>query len=388
MRLNELNKEEYKKRTAILQKKLKENNIDAMIAYGSECESSTVRYFTGFWPFFDFVSLVIPKEGEPVLLTGGPESSDFAKEFSKVGNIKIHSLLVETSSPEWIRKENEYNFANIFNKIIKVKPKKIGITNWNIFPHVLFEDLRSACPDTEFIIIDDIVLSIKSIKSKEEIPYIVKAYEITEDAMKKAINNIKPGMKEWEVEAIASSSIFQMGAERLPFPVWVCSGYNTRLSLSRSTNKVIDRNELIQLTFGTQFMGYCGTMCRPLSFGKPRENAENLMNIGLEAINYALDNIKPGKLSSDIFQGYYNILTKYNLEKFSLYGPAHGTGSSEVEGLWLSKSSNFIIEPNMLFNIDIWISDGEYGLRYEDGILITENGLKELTKFRREVIIL
>jgi Xaa-Pro aminopeptidase len=42
----------------------------------------------------------------------------------------------------------------------------------------------------------------------------------------------------------------------------------------------------------------------------------------------------------------------------------------------------------MLFNIDIWLSDGINGLRYEDGVLVTEKGLKQLTSYRREKIIL
>ncbi len=81
-------------------------------------------------------------------------------------------------------------------------------------------------------------------------------------------------------------------------------------------------------------------------------------------------------------------MSKYDLEKFALYGPAHGTGHSEVEGLWLSRSADFIIQPGMLFNIDIWLSDGINGLRYEDGVLVTEKGLKQLTSYRREKIIL
>jgi len=57
-----------------------------------------------------------------------------------------------------------------------------------------------------------------------------------------------------------------------------------------------------------------------------------------------------------------------------------------VEGLWLAKNASFVIKEGMLFNIDIWLSDGKNGLRYEDGIFVTEKGIKELTSFRREII--
>ena len=86
MRIKELPKEEYEKRVEKLQSLMKKNDLDLIACYSSECESGVIRYFTGFWPFFDFASLLIPREGEPILLTGGPESADFAKVSSKIKN--------------------------------------------------------------------------------------------------------------------------------------------------------------------------------------------------------------------------------------------------------------------------------------------------------------
>ncbi len=180
--------------------------------------------------------------------------------------------------------------------------------------------------------------------------------------------------------------MLELGAEGMPYPAWVCSGPNTILSLCRSTDRAIQKNELVQFTFGAKYMGYSGNMCRPFSIGKVPEKAKRLIDVALEAMNYALEAIRPGIPASEVFGGYYNILSKYGYEEFTLYGPAHGTGSSEVEDLWLAKNANFNIEPNMLFNIDIWLSDGSYGLRFEDGVLVTKDGLRELTSYRREVI--
>ncbi|MCX6090488.1 MAG: hypothetical protein NTX88_09025 [Candidatus Atribacteria bacterium] len=78
----------------------------------------------------------------------------------------------------------------------------------------------------------------------------------------------------------------------------------------------------------------------------------------------------------------------YGWEKFTLYGPAHGTGVSEGEDLWLWGESHFPIQPNMVFNIDIWLTDGEIGMRYEDGILVTARGIRELSSYHREIIVL
>ena len=133
-------------------------------------------------------------------------------------------------------------------------------------------------------------------------------------------------------------------------------------------------------------MGYCGNMCRAFSFGTMPKLARKLIEVALEAMAYTIETVKPGIEASSVFDGYYSILAKYGFENFTLYGPAHGTGHSEVDGLWLAKEADFIIEPNMLFNVDVWLCDGEYGLRIEDGILVTERGVRELTSYRREVI--
>jgi Xaa-Pro aminopeptidase len=144
----------------------------------------------------------------------------------------------------------------------------------------------------------------------------------------------------------------------------------------------------VQLTFGARYMGYCGNMCRPFSIGAPPERVRTLMEVALEGVDRALRDIRPGALAADVFQGYHTLLASHGLEKFTLYGPAHGTGTSEVEGLWLGAGSDLVIQSGMQFNIDVWLGDGEYGIRYEDGILVTEDGVEELTSYRREVIVL
>jgi Xaa-Pro aminopeptidase len=388
MRLKPLEKSEYKRRIQKLQKILKEEEIDVLVGYSSECESAASRYLSGFWPFFDFSAVVVPAEGTPVLVTGGPESLEFARVFSRIRDIRVNPLLVESSAPEWVPKVTGEGFDTIVLDVCGSTPKRIGVANWNIFPHIIFEDLKKAAPMAEYVPADDLILRVQSIKSEVEIPYIVEAYRITEEAMKAALEEVRPGMCEYELEMVARRKMLELGAEGMPYPAWVCSGPNTRLSLCRSTNREIEKNELVQFTFGAKYMGYCGNMCRPFAIGNVPKAAQKLMEVALEAMSYALGRIRPGVAAREIFNGYYDILKKYGYEEFTLYGPAHGTGSSEVEGMWLAGNADFTVEPNMLFNIDIWLSDGTIGLRYEDGVLVTGDGLRELTGYRREVIVL
>ena len=88
-----------------LQVELAHADLDVLITYSSESESASSRYLADFWPFFDFAAVVVPREGPAALVTGGPESYQFAKQFSRIKNIHIHPLFVETQRqigcPRW-----------------------------------------------------------------------------------------------------------------------------------------------------------------------------------------------------------------------------------------------------------------------------------------------
>lgn len=380
-------KEEYLERIRKVQQEMKKKNLDLLVTYSSECESANSRYLADFLPFFDFAGVAIPASGEAVLLTGGPESLEFARRFSKLEDIRVHPMFVETSAPEWVPKVNEIDFSSLIEELFEgEKISRIGIAGSNIFPHPIFEDLKEGSGGAEIVPADEVLLKVRSIKSENEIKLLEEAYRITEEAMKEALSYAEEGRMEWEIEAKARSVMYSLGAEGTSYPVWVCSGPNTKLSLCRSTDRKVGKNELVQLSLGAKYKGYCGNMCRPFVIGKPSDNVKELMEVGLESEQKAIESIGPGLKAAEVYRIFKDILDKYGLGEFALYGPAHGTGMQECEGPWLDDKSGITIQPNMVFNVDIWLSDGEAGLRYEDGIWVTETGVKELTTYRREII--
>jgi Xaa-Pro aminopeptidase len=372
---------DYERRVERLQKEMVNADLDVILTYSSESEPASSRYLADFWPFFDFAGVVVPREGPPALITGGPESYEFAEQFSRIRALHIHPLFVESSAPDWVPEVEYEDLASILSSVCSSPPHRIGVTDWNIFPHPIYVDLQKAAPGADIVPADDVLLRARAIKSEYEMAVIRKAY-------RDVLNGVGEGQIEWEIEAGAHATMRRMGAEGTSYPIWVCSGPNTHQSLCRSTHRRIKRNELVQLTFGARYMGYCGNMCRPFSIGEPPEKARKLMSVALEGVEGALRDIRPGVAARDVFKNYHDTLARYGYEEFTLYGPAHGTGTSEVEGLWLGAGSDLIIQPGMQFNVDVWLSDGEYGLRYEDGILVTEDGIEELTSYRREIIIL
>lgn len=380
-------KEEFLERVRKIQVKMKDEQLDIIVTHACECESANVRYLSNFWAVFDFAGVVIPKTGEAVLLTGGPESYEFARTFSQIDDVRVHPLYVETSAPEWDKTTDNYNFKKLFNKLeSRFEIKKIGIANENIIPYKIIKDIEKAAPNAVFTNADDILLESRWYKSENEIALLKKAYEITEEGVKRVIETLKPGMTEWQIESIWRGEVYKLGAEGTSYPVWVTSGPSTFQSLCRSTERVIEDNDMVQLTFGAKYKGYCGNMCRPVIIGKIPQRHEYMIKVAFEALEDTLDTIRPGVLFKDVYNKFRDRLDKNGFPNSNLYGPAHGTGLQECEGPWVDNRTDLVFKKNMAFNIDIWVADDKFGVRYEDGVIINETGIDILTNYRREII--
>jgi len=383
--LNRIPDQEYKERVVRVQAEMEKRQLDLLLAYSCECESANVRYLADFKPCFDFAGVLVPRQGEPALITGGPESIVYAQAFSRIKKILIHPFFLETSAPDYSETKN-IRFSDIIQVAKDLEIKRAGVAGSNIMPTAIYRDLQKALLGAEIVEADDLLFKVRMIKSDNELKILERAYKITEAAMKAAIDYTEAGKREWEIEAKAQCVMRSIGAEGTSYPVWVCSGPNTNQGLSKSSSRKIRKGELVQLSIGAKYEGYCGNMCRALVVGKISKNIRRLMEVALQAEENILDAMGPGVEASSLYKLYVDILKKHGFEKPSLYGPAHGTGTQECEGPWIDSVSTFTLEPGMVFNVDIWLSEGDLGLRIEDGIAITKRGGKELSSYMRKVI--
>ncbi|MFN2915731.1 M24 family metallopeptidase, partial [Escherichia coli] len=75
-------------------------------------------------------------------------------------------------------------------------------------------------------------------------------------------------------------------------------------------------------------------------------------------------------MAKEFYQYYVDNGFKDNF----VYGPLHGTGMIEVEAPWVETSSGYALQTNMTFQIDTFISTDTFGVRWEKGIAVTEDG--------------
>ena len=113
MRTHMIPDSDYERRVTRLQEEMVKANLDVLLTYSSESEPASSRYLADFWPFFDFAGVVVPRQGPAALITGGPESFEFAQQFSRIKHLHIHPVFVESSAPEWVPEVEYEDFNSI-----------------------------------------------------------------------------------------------------------------------------------------------------------------------------------------------------------------------------------------------------------------------------------
>ena len=385
--IGRLPRAEYDLRIRRVQQRMAQDGIDLLVAHACECESATVRYLTDFWAVFDFVGVLVPVEGKPILLTGGPESYDFAVQFAQIDDVRVHPMYVETCAPEWDKPTEAWSYEAILDQLRERMPvRKIGVANVNTIPHVIYADLEKGAKGAQIVPAEQIVLDLRAYKSEGEIELLREGYRITEAALQKAVEMLQPGVRERELLARWKAQVLEMGAEGFGYPCWVTSGETTYQSLCKSTDRQIGTNEMVQFSVGAKYNGYCGNIGRVAVLGKLPQRHMDMIQIAGECLEETIAAMAPGVPFAQVYDKFQARLSRYGFAGLSLYGPAHSTGLQECEAPWVDNRTSRVLEPNMVFNIDIWIADDRYGVRLEDGVLVTQQGLEQLTTWHRGVI--
>lgn len=387
--INQIPQHEFIQRVKTLQEKMKKENLDVIITFGDEAEPQYVRYFSDYWPSFESAGVFIPKTGEPSLLIG-PESYTFSKAWSKIPRILKLKEYRESSEPEYPGVPLT-TFSDLFSEVIDSSSNhRIGIVGYPFMPTPVYEAIIKTAHDfhCEVVRAENLIIGMKQIKSETEIEIMRNAYNISQKSFANVLKKVQPGLSEIEVVAEAEYFIRKFGAENEAYPMWCISGENSTHAIARPTHKKLQKGEMIQIQIGARLGGYASSIGRPVVFNPAPKEVLDLMKIGLEARNLIVSNLKAGIEACKIDTLYRDFLKKNNALESMVYGPCHGVGLMEGEHPWIEANSDYCLQENMTFCVDIFLKREHFGLRWEDVVRITKDGVEEFCTDFKDLIIL
>lgn len=377
-----ISKEEFATRVENLKIWMRTDKVDVCFVYGDEYRRENLRYLSNNWPIFERGAILVPLTGEPIIL-GAPEGEMLCREMSAWDDIRLVPDFTCVTVPD----EIEYPFAhyttfeNVFLEIKeKTKLKRVGIAGIDAMSTYLFENIKKSIDDAEIVDANDILLSLRLIKSDSEVKCLQKAAEIADFAYSVMMKAVRPGVTELELAGLAIGEVMKQGAEHAPFCL-VSSGERVNTIIGRATNKVIQDGDMVMATLAVQYEGYIATFGFPFVVGHASETQKVFITYLIDAYESAIIYLKAGNAQSILVSAVKEYFKNHELSEYDLYPPLHGCGLSEAESPYPNEHTESIFLENMTVNTDISIFGHKYGSnRIESAFVVKKDGYIPMSK--------
>lgn len=229
----------------------------------------------------------------------------------------------------------------------------------------------------------------RGVKDKFEIAKIAEAERLGDEAFSYILDFIKPGKTEKEIALELEFFMRHHGAEKLSFDTISASGERSCMPHGVATDKIIKTGEFLTLDFGCVLDGYCSDMTRTVAIGKPTDEMKNVYDTVLKAQLTALEFIGVGKSCCDVDFSARKVIEDAGFGKNFGHSLGHSVGIEIHENPNLSPKSTDILEVGNVVSVEPGIYlDGFFGVRIEDLVVISEKNTVNLTKSKKELIII
>ena len=255
-----------------------------------------------------------------------------------------------------------------------------------------FAKLKNEITGIDFVCdetLSSAVSSIREIKDDTEIEKIKKAQKITDDCFTYICGEINEGMREIDIALMMESFIRQNGGDGLAFDTILVSGENTSLPHGEPGTRRIQNGDFITMDFGAKVGGYCTDMTRTVAFGSVTEQMEKVYNIVLQAQLAGCAAVKAGVSCFDVDKAARDIISKTGYGDNFGHGLGHSLGIEIHENPRFSPSCTAITKVGHVMTVEpgIYLS-GNFGIRIEDTVYVTENGCENFAKSTKNLIVL
>ena len=393
-------KEQIKKmKIKRLRKKLQEQKLDAMLI----TNRANVRYLTGFTGSSG-IAIITMNSG--LLLTdfryieqANNETAGWQVIHTEKSLLKTIARILKKKSYSKIAFESNSVSFNFFQELCE----ELGIPKQNL-AHLQYESVvvelarqkqsklchynqhtEKGHSYVKLVPVKGWVEELRAVKTNSEISALRTAGKLIDDSFRYALGILKPGKTEREIAIELEYFIKKKKKADLSFDIILLSGSRTSLPHGKPSSKILRKQDLVLLDFGTLSDSYCSDLTRTICLGRMNSEQMKVYGVVLRTQKKALKILKPGIKASKPFSFARRMIQEagYSLN----HGLGHGLGLEIHEYPRIGSGTSDTIKRDMVVTVEPGIYlKGKFGIRIEDMVLVKENGVEFLTHSPREII--
>jgi Xaa-Pro dipeptidase len=334
-----------------------------------------IYYLTGFAsdPHERFLGLVLSHGEEPVLIVPALDA-EAAHAVSSVQNIITHS---DTDHPYVLLKKQ----LGESKQHLGIEKDQLTVSR--------FEQLQETIGAQSYHDIGSILQRMRVKKTSEEIVRMKHAIHLIEEVLRQGLTRVQVGVTEIELVAELEYLMKKLGADGPSFETMVLSGPNTGLPHGSAGQRKIQNGDLLMFDMGVFANGYASDITRTFAIGDISKELSTIYNAVLEANLQGIESIRPGVTLASIDEAARNVINLAGYGPQFMHRLGHGLGMDVHEYPSVHGNNLDLVQAGMVFTIEpgIYVS-GLGGVRIEDDVLVTEDGVEVLTSFPKELTII
>jgi Xaa-Pro dipeptidase len=365
-----ITREEREQRQERARALMKENNLDAIVLM----EGTSLRYFTGirWWGGERMFALVLPAKGAAFYVCPAFEEG---RAHEQIANAP------EGDHPDvrlWQEDESPYQRIAEGLKQRGIATGKLGIEETIRF--VFVDGIAKATPQSTLTSATPVTAGCRMIKSAQEIALMRLAAQVTLAVYEAVYQALRDGMTQHDVSDLIEKAYGRMG---FPGEASVMVGEYSANPHGSTTPQVIREGSIIMIDDGCTVEGYQSDITRTFVLGKATDKMKQVFDIVHRAQSAALAAARPGAECGSVDAAARKIITDagYGPDyKYFTHRLGHGLGMDMHEWPYLVRGNTTKLQANVTTSNEpgVYIR-GEFGVRLEDDMHITENGAELFT---------
>ena len=238
---------------------------------------------------------------------------------------------------------------------------------------------------TELVAAGGRVEELRRVKDEGELAKIAEASKLTDEVWGWTLEQGLAGRREREVARATEARIRELGGDP-SFPAIVAAGPNGALPHAEPGEREIGRGELVVFDMGAKVDGYCSDGTRTFATGEPGEEARAVYEVVRAAQAAALEAIRAGVKGEHVDSAARKLIDDAGHGEHFGHALGHGVGLEVHEGPRLAQRSDDLLAPGEVVTVEPGVYlPGRLGVRIEDLVVVTGDGLRNLSSLPKEL---